>query len=469
MVPSKRNKLLGIFLLFLFFGCTLTSLVLAENRDGSTSINDDPQHTVVHNLEDIVNNEIESGNYEVMNYQGNNKLLIVDYTTQLEQNMAIDRISTFVEHATYHGTIITTTPDQSNYQGANFAGHDIKGSDFARFYSIANQQSISLTQQEEQLRNTLVSSNIISANADGSYSATEGTALVTVNHDDSLSSYRETIASHELQHGLDFTDATHWQDTQTRWNTLSSGQQNAFEKFLQNQGEYNPDNQDLVITEFGAYARTTGNTDFNGFIDEQVNSGILNTEEGNILKSTGIETGFWTTSPAPVQPSTAPVETDIIAEVGGEQEVDGGTEDETTEPEQLEEATPEDTNEEPEEETIEPEPPEEDVVEETEEAHTETPEQDVGSSQGEEDTLPESEDDAACFLPSTNITLSNGSKKQIQYIQIGDNVLSYDFDNDKLVESNVTNIFSHLDYNYLIINDKIKVTPYHMVYAKKNK
>ena len=71
---------------------------------------------------------------------------------------------------------------------------------------------------------------------------------------------------------------------------------------------------------------------------------------------------------------------------------------------------------------------------------------------------------ASCFLPTTPITLSNGNKKQIQNIQKGDKVLSYDLENKKPVVSEVLNTYSHLENEYLIVNGKIKVTPYHNMY-----
>jgi len=72
--------------------------------------------------------------------------------------------------------------------------------------------------------------------------------------------------------------------------------------------------------------------------------------------------------------------------------------------------------------------------------------------------------ESACFLPSTPITLANGNKKQIQNIIIGDKILSYDLANNKPVESEVLNTFSHLENEYSIVNDKIKVTPYHNMF-----
>jgi len=84
--------------------------------------------------------------------------------------------------------------------------------------------------------------------------------------------------------------------------------------------------------------------------------------------------------------------------------------------------------------------------------------------------LPDPPEIASCFLPTTPttpITLPNGNKKQIQNIKVGDKVLSYDFENKKPVVSEVLNVFSHEENEYLIINGEIKVTPYHYVYAKR--
>lgn len=69
-----------------------------------------------------------------------------------------------------------------------------------------------------------------------------------------------------------------------------------------------------------------------------------------------------------------------------------------------------------------------------------------------------------CFLPITPITLSDNSKKQIQHIQKGDKVLSYDLEKKEIVASEVLNVFSHEENEYLIVNEKIKVTPYHNMY-----
>lgn len=68
-----------------------------------------------------------------------------------------------------------------------------------------------------------------------------------------------------------------------------------------------------------------------------------------------------------------------------------------------------------------------------------------------------------CFLPGTKIQTSNGYKP-IENITENDLVLSYNESSKKLVYSKVTKTFQHDVDEYLIINDKIKVTPNHPLY-----
>lgn len=76
----------------------------------------------------------------------------------------------------------------------------------------------------------------------------------------------------------------------------------------------------------------------------------------------------------------------------------------------------------------------------------------------------------ACFLAQTPIstptTITGAATKNIEDIQPGDEVLSYDPENNKVVKSTVVNTFSHEENDFIIVNNKIKVTPYHKVLAK---
>lgn len=72
---------------------------------------------------------------------------------------------------------------------------------------------------------------------------------------------------------------------------------------------------------------------------------------------------------------------------------------------------------------------------------------------------------SACFLESTMIKVDDNNEIRIENIEKGDLIMSY---NDKPIISSVKNIFSHIVNDYLIVNGKIKVTPHHYVYARRN-
>ncbi len=79
------------------------------------------------------------------------------------------------------------------------------------------------------------------------------------------------------------------------------------------------------------------------------------------------------------------------------------------------------------------------------------------------------EEDPSCFLADTKIKMAEGAVKNIQDIQIGDLVESFDEKTQEYKPGRVTNVFHHspeemTDY-YLMLNDDLKVTPNHPVYV----
>lgn len=71
-----------------------------------------------------------------------------------------------------------------------------------------------------------------------------------------------------------------------------------------------------------------------------------------------------------------------------------------------------------------------------------------------------------CFTPDTLITTYFGYK-EISDIKVGDNVLSYDTENGKIVYNPVTKIFAHNVTEILIINSMINTTGEHRFYTKR--
>jgi len=72
---------------------------------------------------------------------------------------------------------------------------------------------------------------------------------------------------------------------------------------------------------------------------------------------------------------------------------------------------------------------------------------------------------AGCFVEYVKISLANGQKKQIQEVQIGDTLLSFDPHENNFTTANVVKIFRNQSDSYLAINDKLHITETHPVWA----
>ncbi|HOW35447.1 MAG TPA: Hint domain-containing protein [Candidatus Omnitrophota bacterium] len=83
------------------------------------------------------------------------------------------------------------------------------------------------------------------------------------------------------------------------------------------------------------------------------------------------------------------------------------------------------------------------------------------------DDCPPSGGGGGCFLPNTQITMADGSKKPIQEIAVGDKVLSFDEKSKQLVPGTVSLVFIHQQDTdeFLIINDNVFVTKIHAFYT----
>jgi hypothetical protein len=70
-----------------------------------------------------------------------------------------------------------------------------------------------------------------------------------------------------------------------------------------------------------------------------------------------------------------------------------------------------------------------------------------------------------CFLPKTKILMANNNYKNIENIKINERVMSFNEETKKSEPKKVTEIYIH-KYNgkYLLINNKLKVTPDHRIF-----
>jgi prepilin-type N-terminal cleavage/methylation domain-containing protein len=73
-----------------------------------------------------------------------------------------------------------------------------------------------------------------------------------------------------------------------------------------------------------------------------------------------------------------------------------------------------------------------------------------------------------CFLSDTPILMSDGSFKPIQDVKVGDKIIAFDEETGEFKEDKVVKFFQHKADEYLIVNDKLKVTKNHPVYSDGN-
>ena len=73
-----------------------------------------------------------------------------------------------------------------------------------------------------------------------------------------------------------------------------------------------------------------------------------------------------------------------------------------------------------------------------------------------------------CFLANTKILMTDGDVKNIEDIQVGDMVQSYDVKSTSIVKSKVTETYVHTDRHYMILNGNIKTTSVHPFYSDGN-
>jgi cysteine-rich repeat protein len=69
-----------------------------------------------------------------------------------------------------------------------------------------------------------------------------------------------------------------------------------------------------------------------------------------------------------------------------------------------------------------------------------------------------------CFLAETRIETASG-EKNIEDVEVGDIVLSYNEKSDKTEEGKVSEVFEHNVTDYLVINGNLRVTPNHPMYV----
>ena len=210
-----------------------------------------PAPVVVSSLEELIQRRLVSSSFDLLDFDGQGEIVIFDFESRKEQNATFDRISTFVESASYRDRVVTG-------QGmTDYDGHNLSTALLARYFRAAIESRSALTPQEERLRRGLLCRGLL-LSVGGELVGRPRTAILAVNHDVSLASSRAAIVSHELSHGFDMTREDHWRWTRERWAALEDEERLAWQELIMGQRDYDPRDEALLIAEFGAYSAMFG-------------------------------------------------------------------------------------------------------------------------------------------------------------------------------------------------------------------
>ena len=192
-------------------------------------------------------------------------IVVLDFPTLLSQGKTLNRVAALIEKAGQpHDRVLTDAELETAVKAHGdttatyYYGHDYTAAALARFFALADRESVKLSADEERLRTLLIQLGWLSPGAQG--------ALISVSRAgadaDITPATRAAILHHELSHGAFFTDAGYAAYVRGFWQTtLSAKERAALRHFLTADG-YEPGDEDLTVNEMQAYLIFTHDHDF---------------------------------------------------------------------------------------------------------------------------------------------------------------------------------------------------------------
>lgn len=203
--------------------------------------------------------------FAVFRFRDDPLIVVVDCPDLREQGMMFDRIAALIEKADApRGRVLTQTEFKavlaSSHQSiaTYYYGNDYPASALRKFFRLAAEEQIHLTDQERQLKQIARREGFLKPGANG---AVISLPQAGGSHRVSWRA-RAVILRHELAHGAYFTIPSykrfvyHFYDTQ-----MTPAEQADFRNFLIRDG-YDPHDHDLIVNETIAYMIFTRDPEF---------------------------------------------------------------------------------------------------------------------------------------------------------------------------------------------------------------
>lgn len=196
----------------------------------------------------------------IFRFAPNPHVLVLDFPTLRQQGMMLNRMAALVEKAGQpHDRVLTDAELDAAIRAAGetvesyYYGHDYSAADLARFFALADRDTVQLTPEEEQLRGLLKQEGWFATDTVGAL-----ISIPRVGTDKFIDeAARTTILHHELSHGEYFTEPAYAEFTRRFWLTVMNDEERKrFRAFLGSQG-YDTGLEDLMMNEMQAYLMHT--------------------------------------------------------------------------------------------------------------------------------------------------------------------------------------------------------------------
>jgi hypothetical protein len=193
-------------------------------------------------------------------FAANPRIMVLDFPNLTQQGQAFNRMAAFLEkrvpandHVLNNQELADAIREDRSTVETYYYGHDYRASDVARFFATVEQQNLTLTGPEQDLRALLT--------REGLWEDGSGGAVISIPRQDSDPFVdavgRASLLRHELSHGEYFTNPAFARFVNDFWTgQMTDPDRAAFRAFLARQG-YDPRNEDLIINEAQAHLVNT--------------------------------------------------------------------------------------------------------------------------------------------------------------------------------------------------------------------
>ena len=199
----------------------------------------------------VLNSDLHEGSnvsgrfYDV--YQSTSyPMYLVYFNSHIYLDLTFERLTEYIE--------------EKNEQLENYTfkstneGHDLVIADIAKFYTFMKSRGLPLNAAEAHLKRALMHAKILVQNSEGLYAeGVSGAVILALSRES-----QKEVLSHELNHGVYFTDSMYRQSIQTCWMELSADDKNLVKDMLTKitDGVLSLESdQSLFLREFAAYFR----------------------------------------------------------------------------------------------------------------------------------------------------------------------------------------------------------------------